>query len=272
MHRAPCPPHRLRPARRARVLLSTVPLLVAGVACGNDGAAEPSTTTAPTTTAAASTPEGESAVEVDPQFAELCDLAAQVNEQDGPPTAEQLEQYAALAPEDLRPAVERLATAFAAAGDDLGAVFGDPGNAAALDQVTEFEASTCGLGTVQDAAATELDPNATRVDVVATDHHFDADFPTTAGRYSFVMNNQGAEPHLAILARLEDGVSVEQALAAEGDEGIAATFESDVAAPGAEAVLTIDLEPGTWMLLCPIPDAEGTPHLALGMVHDFTVA
>ncbi len=66
MHRAPRPPHRLRPARRARVLLSTVP-----------------------------------------QLAELCDLAAQVNEQDRPP-------------------------------------------------------------------------------------------PTTAGRYSFVMTNQGAEPHVAL--------------------------------------------------------------------------
>ncbi len=242
-----------------------------GAACSNDDEAEPTTDNGSSSMTAPSTPAGESAVEVDPQFAELCELATEVNEQEGPPTSAQLERYAALAPEELRPSVERLATAFEAAGDDFGAVFGDPENAAALDQVTEFEATTCGLGTVQDASVTVLDPNATRVDVRATEYHFEADFPTAAGRHSFVMTNDGAEPHVAILARLEDGVTIDEALASEGEEGIAEMFESDVAPPGSEAVVSADLTPGTWVLICPIPDSDGTPHLASGMVHDFTV-
>ena len=266
------PAHVIRPERRARrlgvgVLVGT--LAVIGAGCSSDDDATTTTTTS-TTTAEAS--EEASAPEADPQYAELCELAAEVNEQDGPPTAEQLEQYAELAPEELRPEVETLGAAFAAAGEDLGAVFSDPEASAALEQITEFEATSCALGPVQDASVTELDPDATRVDVVASDYHFDADYPTTPGRYSFAMTNEGDEPHLAILARLEDGVSVEEAMASEGEEGIAEMFESDVAPPGGEAVITAELTSGNWVLICPIPDAEGTPHAALGMVHDFTVA
>lgn len=264
----PRPVHR---TRRIALVLAVCGFVLVGAACSSDDEAG-STTTSSASTTAPSAPEDGSAAGADPQFAELCELATEVNEQDGPPTAAQLEQYATLAPEDLRPAVERLAAAFTSAGDDLGAVFGNADNAAALDQITEFEATTCGLGTVQDPGVSEVDPDATRVDVVATDHHFEADFPTAAGRYSFVVTNDGAEPHMAILARLEDGVSVEDALASDGEEGVAESFESEVVPPGAEAVVTADLGPGNWVLLCPIPDAEGTPHVALGMVHDFTVA
>ena len=67
-------------------------------------------------------------------------------------------------------------------------------------------------------------------------------------------------------------MSVEEAMASEGEEGIAEMFESEVAPPGSGAVITAELAAGNWVLVCPIPNAEGTPHVALGMVHDFTVA
>ena len=35
--------------------------------------------------------------------------------------------------------------------------------------------------------------------------------------------------------------------------------------PGREAVATVNLSPGTYLLLCLIPDKTGTPHVALGM-------
>lgn len=249
--------------------------LVAGVlavtgACGDDDAS--TTTTTPPPTSGEVEPAEDADTEVAPELAELCELAGEVNEQDGPPTAAQLERYAELAPDELRPAVETVAAAFIAAGDDVAAVFADPEATAALEQITEFEASSCQLGSTRDASVNEIDPDATRVDVTATDFHFDADFPTSAGRYSFVINNDGAEPHLAILARLEDGVTVEQALQAEGEEGVAESFESEVAPPGEQTVVSAELTPGNWVLICPIPDAEGTPHVAMGMVHDFTIA
>ena len=266
--------HPSGPARRTRRLGLSVlvgALAATGIGCSSDDEADTtSSTSAPATTVDAS--EEASTPEVDPEYAELCELAVEVNEQEGPPTAAQLEQYAELAPDDLRPAVESLGAAFAAAGDDLGAVFSDPEASAALEQITEFEATTCALGTAQDASVNEIDPDATRIDVVASDYHFDAEYPTEPGRYSFVITNEGVEPHLAILARLEDGVSVEDAMASEGEEGITEMFESDMAPPGEETVITAELTAGNWILVCPIPDAEGTPHVALGMVHDFTVA
>jgi hypothetical protein len=267
-------PRRSGPAGRTRRLGLTVvvgALVAVGLGCSDDAAdTTASSTSAPTTAPSAS--EEASTAEVDPEYAELCELAVEINEQDGPPSAEQLEAYAEQAPEDLRPAVESVGAAFAAAGDDLGAVFSDPEVAAALERITEFEATSCALGPAQDASVNELDPDAARVDVVASDYHFDADYPTEPGRYSFVITNEGEEPHLAILARLEDGVSVEDAMASEGEEGIAEMFESEVAPPGGETVITAELSAGNWILVCPIPDAEGTPHVALGMVHDFTVA
>jgi uncharacterized cupredoxin-like copper-binding protein len=119
---------------------------------------------------------------------------------------------------------------------------------------------------------TELDPDATRVDVAATDFAFHADLPTTAGRYSFVMANEGEAPHIMILIQLAEGATLAEVAASEGEEGVAASFESELATPGAEAVLTTDLTPGTWILVCPLPGPAGQTHADLGMVHEFTVA
>jgi hypothetical protein len=74
-----------------------------------------------------------------------------------------------------------------------------------------------------------------------------------------------------ILAELEEGVTVEEVLASEGETGVIQVFESDIAPPGMEAVVTADLTPGRWVLVCPIPNAEGVAHAELGMVHEFTI-
>ena len=52
-----------------------------------------------------------------------------------------------------------------------------------------------------------------------------------------------------------------------GVSAAAAAAPMMMAAPGGddEEVITFDLEPGTYALLCFIPSADGTPHTALGM-------
>ena len=147
----------------------------------------------------------------------------------------------------------------------------------ALEPIEELEASECGItpadeGPPQDPSVTVIDPAATRVDVAGTDFAFHAGFPTTAGRYSFVMSNDGAAAHLMILAKLAEGVTLAEAMASEGEEGIEASFQSDVAPPGAEAVVTADLTPGTWVLVCPLPGPGGQDHAQLGMVHEFNIS
>jgi hypothetical protein len=200
-----------------------------------------------------------------------CALARELNEQDGFPTTEQLDEYQALAPGAVAEQVEVIVAAFATAAGDPAKIFGDPETAAAIEELTAFEAEACGLEPPQDPGVTEIDPAATRIDVTASDYAFAVDLPTTAGRYSLVMANDGAEPHLMVLAQLEPGVTLEEAMASQGQEGVAASFESDVAPPGAEAVVTADLTAGDWILICPIPDAAGTTHVEHGMIHEFTL-
>jgi hypothetical protein len=237
-------------------------------ACGSDD--DPATAATTTeadaaTTTAASSPDSPAASE------EYCTLAQELNEQEDLPTSEQLERYQSLAPEAVAEPVAVVVEAFAAADGDPSKIFGDPDTTAAIEELTAFEAEACGLEPPQDPDVTELDEEATRIEVTATDYAFELDVPTAAGRYSFVMANEGSEPHLLVLAQLEPGATLDEAMASEGEEGVATSFESGVAAPGAETVVTADLGPGDWVLICPIPDAEGTTHVEHGMVREFSV-
>lgn len=236
---------------------------------------------APTTEAAAPTIEASGPTtgsgSVPAELAGYCAAAEELNSQDELPTTEQIEAYAALAPPDIAEPMDVVMGLLAENDGDFTIVFGDPDGQAALEEITAFEAETCGLappdeGPPQDPSVTVLDPNATRVDVEASEYHFEAEFPTSAGRYSFVMTNGGEEMHIMILARLEEGAALEDALASEGEEGIAEEFESELAQPGAEAVVTADLTPGEWVLLCPIPGPNGAPHFTEGMIHEFTIS
>jgi uncharacterized cupredoxin-like copper-binding protein len=52
-----------------------------------------------------------------------------------------------------------------------------------------------------------------------------------------------------------------------GFPGAFATF-----APGQSATPTLNLTPGTYMIVCFIPDKDGTPHAAKGMVQEFKIS
>lgn len=286
-------PHR-QPRHRMRVVASVaVAASLALSACGDDDAdadASSDTTTAatdadtttpplsgpPTTDAPGTDAPGTTGAGGD----EFCAIATELNEMDGFPTIEQVEEYAAAAPAEIEEPVGVLLELLRAADGDFITVFSDEAGGAALEQITAVEAELCGIvqgggpddGPPQDPSVTVLDPAATRVDVSAEDYAFHGEMPAAAGRYSFVMTNDGAEPHIMILVRLEDGATIDQVLQSEGAEGLAEEFESAPAMPGEQGVLTADLGPGTWVLLCPIPDPGGTPHFASGMIHQFEVS
>ena len=201
----------------------------------------------------------------------FCVAALEIYNVDDFPTSEQLQAYADVAPDDIAEPVAVVLEKFEAAAGDFDALFSDPEFAAAIGELEDFEFEYCGIGDAPSPAMV-IDPNATRVDVTATDYHFDFEVPTEAGRYSFVMNNGGEEAHIMILLQLEEGADLDAVIASEGEEGVVASFESDLAAPGGEAVITADLVAGDWVLLCPIPTAEDEPHFVLGMIHEFTIA
>lgn len=253
---------------RSAVRLFVLVPLIGLSACGDDSDASATTSATPGPEIQEAEP---AAFTPDPAVADFCEIARELIEQDGFPTAEQLATYQELAPDEIAEPAAVAAAAIEAADGDFANVFADDAAATAIGALETFEAEACGLGEPSDPSVTQLDPDATRIDVTAADYHFDLEAPTSAGRYSFVMTNTGAEVHLMALVHLEDGATAEQVIESEGEVGMIESFESDIAPPGSTAVVTADLTPGRWVLVCPVPNEEGTQHHLLGMVHEFEI-
>jgi hypothetical protein len=272
--------------RHRSICASLVSLLLAASACGDDGDAttttrsDPPPTTATTddattdTATTETTAPADTATGIDPADAEYCAAVERINSSDSMPTVDEVRAYLEVAPDEVQAPGQVVIDALEASGGDFTAVFADEAAGAALEQITAIEAERCGTGDdgpPQDPMVTVVDEAATRVDVVATEYAFDATMPTTPGRYSFVMSNGGAEPHLMVLLRLADGATLDDVLTTQGEEGVAEQYESSPATPGGEGVLSVDLVAGRWVLLCPIPGPTGTPHFADGMLREFTI-
>ncbi len=261
---------------------------------GADTTAPTADTTAPTdtapagdTTAPGAEGDGEetppSLAPVTGEFAEVCTLAQEIFLQEDFPTAEQLTRYQELAPDEIADAVETAAPPLIAADGDLVAFF----NAFADDEVTEaiddeinpWEEENCGIPHSENVTPTpegvtdEIEDDANLVEISSTEYSFDVPATLEAGRTSFVLTNNGAQAHFMGIGKLVEGVTLEDALASEDGSGTEAEWDSGLAAAGGEdeEVLTFDLEPGNYGMVCFIPDADGTPHAFKGMAIPFTV-
>ena len=74
-----------------------------------------------------------------------------------------------------------------------------------------------------------------------------------------------------VLAKTRVLDTLDEALESEGESGVSEEYASDEVLPGAEAVVTAELTPGNWILLCPIPTPDGAPHFAEGMIWEFAI-
>jgi hypothetical protein len=210
---------------------------------------------------------------------ELCALVAELFELEGFPSIDQLERYQKLAPRPIAEAAKQVTEALIAVNGDPVAsfnAFADDDVEAAEAELLAFETETCGTAhsdaTPLPAGATrDIEQDATRVDVNATDYAFHL-VDVEAGPTSFVLSNDGSETHVLEIVKLADGITLDQALQANGDEGtIVGQWQTNLAAPGDDETITFNVEPGNYALVCFIPTADGTPHLMLGMHHEFTV-
>ncbi len=110
-----------------------------------------------------------------------------------------------------------------------------------------------------------------------TDYDFTFSQPLTAGPHRILVRNDGPQIHEVYMAKLEPGKTLADFLAwSETLEGPApgATF-SGVAplAPGLENLVTVNVTPGEYVLICYAPDnADGKPHFAHGMAKQITVS
>lgn len=237
-------------------------------ACGDDDDSEGDSTTTTTEEEAAGG-----------DVEEYCAAVAELESTDEDPTVEQVEAIRDAAPDEIRAEIDLVVDAFVEGieSGDLNSVFGDPEVTQALEDVIEpFEEENCpeneSEGGEGDDLSVEPTADAAAVAVSAVDYGFEFETPA-AGVSTFTMTNNGAEPHFMYIVQLAEGVTLEDAVAAEGEEGtLTGEAGSDTASPGETAELTVDLAPGEYGMLCFIENAEGVPHVELGMAVPFTVS
>jgi hypothetical protein len=129
------------------------------------------------------------------------------------------------------------------------------------------------------AGACAGEPEATIVSIQASEFAFTAPQSFEAGLVKLEFTNIGQQSHHLVLTRLDQGKTrgdLGPALAAMETEGIPSwlTFVGGAGeiAPGGSSSTTEILRPGTYALLCLIPDpADGVPHVAKGMIASITV-
>ena len=141
-------------------------------------------------------------------------------------------------------------------------------------------AAACGGETAQQGAGgggggtTPTGPET--IQVQAEDYKFHG-VPETlpAGEVTFVLENQGEEPHDFGLVRIKGDRSAEElvSLPQKQSQKFIENVGNSFAQPGQEGKpLTTELEAGRYGYACFVTTKDGTPHAALGMFGEFTVA
>lgn len=150
--------------------------------------------------------------------------------------------------------------------------------ASAADRAAEAspaaEQSGPGAGTrwlVDGETRLPVDPptDATTVEVGMVENRFTLTPRTVAGPDLVLAGrNTGQEDHEMLVLRLDRGVRIDTLLTQPGPRlppGVTFIGELTVAAGGQGDLVLVGLAPGSYILVCLLPDASGTPHLALGM-------
>ena len=126
------------------------------------------------------------------------------------------------------------------------------------------------------AAASPASAAPAAVTITTRDYSFDAPAELPAGLTTFRLVNRGPGLHHVQLVKLGEGKTFDDfmaALKAGGPPPKWVTMEGgpNPAELGDTASTTLTLEPGNYAMLCFIPDPDGVPHVAKGMVKPLTV-
>lgn len=94
-----------------------------------------------------------------------------------------------------------------------------------------------------------------------------------AGDIAFQVTNTGEYPHEIVVLGLPEGVTIEDIFADESLGEQVQFYGFSWAMPGEEAppLVMVDMEPGTYTLICFVDEPEGVPHVMRGMILDFEV-
>ena len=107
------------------------------------------------------------------------------------------------------------------------------------------------------------------VTITATDYAFSAPDTIPAGLTTLRMINPGREPHQAVIAggAGKTFAELEAAMMKAGPlpEWLTIPIGAGVVVSGDSSIVTANLPPGNYLILCFIPSPDGTPHVAKGM-------
>jgi len=117
------------------------------------------------------------------------------------------------------------------------------------------------------------------VNITASEYKFDAPDSIPAGFTKFVLNDAGKEIHHASLIKLDSGktlVDLENGLknmkpGSPPPGWVIPAGGPNAVAPTGTTALTMDIEPGTYALVCFVPDEKGVPHVMKGMAKQMVV-
>ena len=128
-------------------------------------------------------------------------------------------------------------------------------------------------GDDSDETSTEEAASAEEVTLTATEYEFDLSATPTAETTSVTFQNDGAEDHVLIFAKINEGFTVDEAIELEGEKGSAEVIGQAQAKPGAAETVSIDepLEPGAYAMLCPLQTKDGESHAELGQLEEFGI-
>jgi hypothetical protein len=133
------------------------------------------------------------------------------------------------------------------------------------------------LRVVADSGAAQAVEPRPDVTITMADYSFDISKPITAGQHVVRIDNTAAQSHELVLGRLLPGKTMSQALewlnnGQKGPAPVTALGGASGLAKGRHQFITATFEPGTYVLLCFVPDVtDAKPHTAHGMAKEFTV-
>jgi len=151
---------------------------------------------------------------------------------------------------------------------------------AGMVAVLALAATACG----DDGKATTAGPSTATapaaVEVVATDYAFQlGSAKVPAGLVALSLTNKGAENHHLTLLRVNDATDADDVVAGrrKGDGSVEARTTAvggpNGVAPGAKGTVTVDLKPGSYVMVCHIPSPrDQVGHAEKAMVASFTVS
>ena len=142
--------------------------------------------------------------------------------------------------------------------------------------ISEYGAGECWNEDEALPQSQEPEEGATVVEVGANEYSFEFPDDIKSGKTAFEMVNEGDEIHILGFGKLKEGATFQQVKEAiergEDDPGL---LEDEgitgIAGPDASATTNAELTAGSYVAYCFLPAPDGTPHLAKGMLVEFTV-